>query len=99
MASSIKENPDTLYWTTLSLNQLSSYRGDGQIPPISFNIWQSEGIESGHKHLDGILIQGNQSHPAGIGPLEWDNSHLLISVEEPHTYFEKDPFSEGSLEN
>lgn len=100
MASNVDEKADTLYWTTLSLEQLRLYRqNNGQIPQLSFNIWENEEISTGgHEHLDDLL--GNtQSAAPNLYPLQWSGSHILVSVEEPHTYFKRDPFSEGSLEN
>ena len=100
MADNIAEKADTLYWTTLSLKQLGLYRQNNeQIPPISFNLWEKEGIIAGHKHLDDLL--GNVQTPTSqtLYPFQWSDSHILVSVEEPHTYFERDSFTEGSLEN
>src|SRR3990167_1150716 len=98
MASNTAEKADTLYLTTLSLEQLSRYRQNNeQIPPISFNIWKEEGIITGHERLDCLLRNAQISAVPNIYPLQWSDSHILVSVEEPHTYFERDAFSEGSL--
>lgn len=94
------EYPDSLFWTTLSMQQLEGYRikHGNNIPRISFNIWGAEEKSAGHKHLD-ELLEGVQPENLKSKSFEWGDDYVLISVEEPHNYFFKDPFTEGSLEN